>query len=446
MSEAAPVGAASANAAPVRTHRDGALLVVTIDHPPVNALSQAVRAALVAALDAAAADDSVGAVVLQAEGTTFIGGADIREFGGPRLTPGLGEVCTRFEQCTKPVVVAMQGAALGGGLEVALGAHYRVASPAVEIGFPEVLLGLLPGAGGTQRAPRLAGAAIALDLMLSGRRMTAQDACACGLIDRIADDPRHAALVWARELAGHDLAREELAELERVGRPAGPRRARDGVALADSTLAMREIAAARAAVDTKYPGLFSPARIIDAVQAAVTLPFDEGLALESSLFQECLASPQRQALIHLFFSEREVRKLPDREALLAVVADRLRAVYRRAGVSMVSAGVNAIALNAALRAFGMAEGPVEIAPHRQDVGAPVHPDAPTGTTAHPPGIDEAVGVCIAAMIMEGTRLLQDGVVPHSRVIDVAAVQRVGFPRYRGGPLKYADETGLAGNG
>ncbi|MCA0374369.1 MAG: enoyl-CoA hydratase/isomerase family protein [Gemmatimonadetes bacterium] len=279
--------------APVHGERDGDLLLVTIDNPPVNALGQAVRAGLLAAAEQFDADRTLRAMVLCSTGKVFIGGADIREFSGPRLEPLLNVVCHRLEACTKPIVAAMHGAALGGGFEVALASHSRVAAPGAVVAFPEVLLGLLPGAGGTQRAPRLCGAALALDLMLTGRKLPAADALAAGLVDRLDSDPRAAAIAWARELAVRGDA---------------PRRARNGTALADRAGALAAVEAARATLATRHAGLYSPARICDCVEAAITQPFDDGSAYEAQAFLDCLASPQRAELVERFFAERQARK------------------------------------------------------------------------------------------------------------------------------------------
>ncbi len=289
---------ASAPAGAVHTRRDGDVLVVTIDHPPVNALSADVRAGLARAIDQAASDPQVRAVLLTGAGNNFIAGADIREFGKPPRPPALPDVCNQIEASAKPVVAALHGAALGGGLEVALAAHYRVALPGARLGLPEVTLGLLPGAGGTQRAPRLIGAAAALDLMLSGKPLTAQAAVAAGLADELASgaDPLAAGLDYTRGL---------------LAQGAAPRRSRDGQALADKAAALAAIDAAgqRSAATTR--GLFSPAKILEAVRAAVELPFDEGLRTERALFLQCLDSPQRAGLIHAFFAERETAKIPE---------------------------------------------------------------------------------------------------------------------------------------
>src|SRR5437867_7759911 len=187
---------------PVTAQLRGKVLLVTIDNPPVNALGADVRRGLVDAIDAAEANAAGAAVLLVGAGRNFIAGADIREFGQAPVPPSLPDLCNRVEACRKPVIAAIHGAALGGGLEIALAAHYRLATAGAKLGLPEVQLGLLPGAGGTQRAPRLIGVKAALDLMLSGRHVGAQEALALGLIDRLAssDDTLAEGLAYAQEL------------------------------------------------------------------------------------------------------------------------------------------------------------------------------------------------------------------------------------------------------
>jgi len=285
----------------VRREQRGDILLVTIDNPPVNALGADVRAGLLAAIEAADVDPAVAAVLIAGSGRTFIGGADIREFGKPPLPPALPDVCNSIEASTKPVIAAIHGPALGGGLEVALAAHYRIALPAAKLGLPEVQLGLLPGAGGTQRTPRLVGAAAALEMMLSGRHVGAAEAHKLGLVDRVAEesDPIEAGLAYAREL---------------LAQRAPVRRTRDAAALADRAAQTAAIEQARLETAKKSRGLFSPLKIVDAVQGAVDLPFDEGLALERKLFLECLDSPQRAGLVHAFFAEREAAKSPETQS------------------------------------------------------------------------------------------------------------------------------------
>lgn len=283
---------------PVARAMHGDILVVTIDNPPVNALGVDVRRGLTAAIDAAGANAAVKAVLIVGSGKTFIGGADIREFGKPPMAPFLPDVCNGIEACSKPVIAVIHGAALGGGLEIALAAHYRLALPAAKLGLPEVALGLLPGAGGTQRTPRLIGAAAALDMMLSGRHVGAAEAAKLGLVDRVVDgaDPLAAGLAYAQELV-------------QGGAPV--RRTRDATQLADTAAQRAAIDSARAETAKKSRGLFSPLKIVDAVQGALELPFDEGQALERKLFLECLDSPQRAGLVHAFFAERETARSPE---------------------------------------------------------------------------------------------------------------------------------------
>ncbi len=285
----------------VKTERRDSVLVVTIANPPVNALGVDVRRGLVAAINAAESDGAVAAVLIVGAGRNFIAGADIREFGKPPQLPSLPEVCQRIENCSKPVLAAIHGAALGGGLEIALSAHYRLAVASARLGLPEVQLGLLPGAGGTQRAPRLIGAKAALDLILSGRHAAPKEALALGLIDRLGEgtDALPEGLAYAQEL---------------VDAKAPVRRTRDAAALAERDAQCAALEAARADTTKKSRGLFSPMKIIEAVEAALTQPFDEGMALERQLFLQCLASPQRAGLIHAFFAEREVLKAPETKA------------------------------------------------------------------------------------------------------------------------------------
>ncbi len=327
---AAASSAASATGTVTRERRDR-LLVVTIDHPPVNALSVDVRRGLLDAIDAAAADDAVDALLIVGAGRNFIAGADIREFGKPPQPPTLPDVCRRIEDSAKPVIAALHGATLGGGLEVALAAHYRIALPGATLGLPEVLLGLLPGAGGTQRTPRLIGAAAALDLMLSGRHVPAKEALALGLVDRVA--------------ASDDTLAEGIAHAQALLAERAPvRRTRDAQALADRAAAQAAIDAARADVAKRAHGLFSPQRIVDAVEAALVLPFDEGMKRERELFVACLDSPQRAGLIHAFFAEREAAKVPGAAGLAPRTIARAGVI----GGGTMGAGIAVAVLDAGL--------------------------------------------------------------------------------------------------
>jgi 3-hydroxyacyl-CoA dehydrogenase len=309
----------------------GKVLLVTIDHAPVNALSADVRRGVLAAIEAADADHAVEAVLIVGAGRNFIAGADIREFGKPPVPPSLPEVCNRIEACSKPVIAALHGAALGGGLEVALAAHYRIAVDGAKLGLPEVQLGLLPGAGGTQRTPRLIGAQAALDLILSGRHASAKEALAFGLIDRLGDTG--------------DILAEGLAYVhELLAAHAPVRRTRDAAALGDRAASLAAVATAREETARKARGLFSPLKIVDAVEAAIEQPFDEGLKLERQLFLQCLDSPQRAGLIHAFFAEREVLKAPETRDAKPRALDAIGVV----GGGTMGAGIAVAALDAGL--------------------------------------------------------------------------------------------------
>jgi 3-hydroxyacyl-CoA dehydrogenase len=276
---------------PVSYERVDGIGVITVDNPPVNALSHSVRQGLQEAIRAAQQDDSSAVLVICA-GRTFIAGADITEFGKPPREPHLPDLCSTIEASSKPVVAAIHGTALGGGLEVAMSCHYRCALPGAKVGLPEVKLGLLPGAGGTQRLPRLVGVSAALDMMTSGNPVGAAEAASQGLIDRLLDgELREAALAWCRELVAEGAARRATSELPVNGVPAG---------ILD---AYRDTVAKRAR------GQVAPQRIVDCVEASLTRPFAEGLSLEREKFVECMQSPQSAALRHMFFAEREAAKV-----------------------------------------------------------------------------------------------------------------------------------------
>lgn len=318
----------ASTASVVQTRLDGEVLVVTVNNPPVNALGQAVRAGLLAAVEQAAADAAVKAVLIVGEGKAFIAGADIREFGKPAMPPSLPEVCNAIEASGKLVVAAIHGAALGGGLEIALSAHYRLALPKAQLGLPEVNLGLLPGAGGTQRAPRVMGVRAATELMLSGKHLNAKAAAAAGLVDKLVegDDALAAGLAYTRELLAAGGA---------------VRRTRD-IEIADKMAALADLEALAIETAKKARGLFSPMKIIECAKAAVELSFEQGLAKERELFLQCLESPQRQGLIHAFFAEREVSKIPEAKA----AAPRAFAKLAIIGGGTMGAGITVAALDA----------------------------------------------------------------------------------------------------
>ncbi|HLK32217.1 MAG TPA: 3-hydroxyacyl-CoA dehydrogenase NAD-binding domain-containing protein [Terriglobales bacterium] len=278
----------------------GEIAVITINNPPVNALSPGVPEGIVDAIDRVEKTDEIKACVVIGAGSTFIAGADIKEF--VKITSGQSKgdfllpLFPRLENCRKPIVMAIHGAAFGGGLEVAMAGHYRVAARNAQLGQPEVKLGIIPGAGGTQRLPRLAGVAKAVEMCAGGNPIKAEEARQCGIIDRIIDgDLLAGALALAREVAAQPLPKASQRQ-DRLGTP------QENASI---------FAAARDNVRTRQRGLTAPLVAIDAVEAATRLPFEEGWALERKLFQECLFSEQSKALVHIFLAEREVAKIPD---------------------------------------------------------------------------------------------------------------------------------------
>jgi 3-hydroxyacyl-CoA dehydrogenase len=286
----------------VALSKDRGIGIITVNNPPVNALSPGVPEGILASLEQIQQDPSLEAVVLKGGGRTFIAGADIREFGKitsgqKKREVGLQPMLLALEDCPKPVVCAIHGTAFGGGLETAMACHFRVAVASAQLGQPEVKLGLIPGAGGTQRLQRLVGAAKAAQMCATGEPISAADALASGLIDRIIEGELLAgAVAFAREAAGKDSS---------------PRRTRERTPhLQDRPANLAALASIRESVRKRARGLMAPLKAIDAVEAAVTLPFAEGLKKEAELFNECLFSDQSKALIHIFFGERAVAKIP----------------------------------------------------------------------------------------------------------------------------------------
>lgn len=276
---------------PVRIEVSDGIAFVIIDNPPVNATSQPVRAGLLAAIAKVQTDAAVAAAVIAGEGRAFVAGADIREFGKPVVAPALLEVCNAIEACDKPVVAAIHGVALGGGFELALSCHARVVTKDARVGLPEVKLGLIPGAGGTQRLPRLIGMIAALDLITSGTQLRAEQAVKLGIADRMADGHgRAAAAALARDLLGKPLRRSG--------------------ALAVPAFDAAALDAAILNVAKKARGQISPVKAAEAVRLAATLPLDEGLKRERASFLELVGGSQSRALRHVFFAEREVLRVP----------------------------------------------------------------------------------------------------------------------------------------
>jgi 3-hydroxyacyl-CoA dehydrogenase len=287
----------------IQLTKDGDIAIVTINNPPVNAISPGVPEGISEAIDQINQDSSVIAAVVIGGGRTFIAGADIKEFtkmtsgkAGTKTGPGLLPLLLKIENCSKPVVMAIHGTAFGGGLEVAMSGHYRVAAPSAQVGQPEVKLGLIPGAGGTQRLPRLAGVAKAVEMCTDGNPVKAADALQAGIVDQLIEgDLLKGSVAFAREIAA---------------KPAPKTRERNQK-LGTSEQNASIFAAARETVRKKQRNLIAPRAAIDAIEAATRLPFEQGCQAEARLFIDCLYSDQSKALIHVFFGEREVAKVPD---------------------------------------------------------------------------------------------------------------------------------------
>src|SRR5438552_15358815 len=282
----------------VDLERRGRVAVITVNNPPVNALSQHVRQGLRDGITQAVADAAVGAIVITCAGRTFIAGADITEFGKPPREPGLHEVLDLIESSPKPVIAAIHGTALGGGLEVTLACHYRVGVKDARFGLPEVKLGLLPGAGGTQRLPRVVGVEKGLQMMVSGDPIRADEALKHGLIDAIVEgDLTAAAVAFAEKVLDERRPLKKIRDLD------------------DKLAAVRGkpevFAEFRKSVARATRGFRAPENIIKAVEAAVSLPFEQGLKRERELFGELLTSPESKAQRYFFFAEREAAKILD---------------------------------------------------------------------------------------------------------------------------------------
>lgn len=401
----------------LRLDRVGGVAVITVDAPPVNALGGTLRAGLVDVLDRLSGDGTVQTVVLRAEGPLFSAGADIREFDAPRTAPRLGDICRRIELWPVPVIAVMQGAALGGGAELALAAHYRLAGPAARIGLPEVRLGLIPGAGGTQRLPRLIGAEAAFLLMSEGHSLDAAAAEEIGLVDGVLSDTGLEAVAsFAEGLVARGVGpRPTLAMTDMTAEPA---------------LWLAAVAEARqVAAQSPVPAV---RRLCDCVEAALLLPPEAGLALEEDLFGECLAGAESRALRHLFLAERRLpAALGTREAGGEVVlsaagtavAARLHGAILQASQALARDGAAREAIAAALGRMGLGDEPAQ-------------PGGQGGAA-----LERAL---MGAVVAEGGRMIDEGTVPGAAAVDVIAVAGAGWPRLSGGPMHRAAQAGLAG--
>ena len=318
----------------VQLTKDGNIAIITINNPPVNALSPGVPEGISEAVDLITQDTNIKAAVLIGGGRTFVAGADIKEFGkmtsGKPRGAGLLPLLLKIEDSSKPVIVAIHGTAFGGGLELAMAGHYRVAVASAQVGQPEVKLGIIPGAAGTQRLPRLAGVAKAVEMCVSGNPITTEEALKFGIVDRIIEgDLLTGSVAFAREVAGKS-ARKTRERNEKLGNAAEN---------------AQIFSAARDAAAKKQRGLLAPAAAIDAVEAATKMPFEEGCKAEQELFIKCLFSDQSKSLIHVFFSEREVSKIPDVPKETKVIPIKSAAVV---GAGTMGGGIAMVLANAGI--------------------------------------------------------------------------------------------------
>lgn len=322
----------------------GAIGIITVNNPPVNALSTGVPQGIMESLEKGLSDPAVKAFILKGGGNTFIAGADIREFGKPKQpgVPTLFELLPMLEGSSKPVIAAVHGAALGGGLEVALACHFRCAAPEAKLGLPEVRLGLLPGGGGTQRLPRLIGVEPALDLILSGEHISAARALSLGVIDEVLNGEfLSAVLDFANRVVSEGRPPRVISRMTAVLNPASPPDYFNGV---------------RKSLEKKARGYLAPFLIVDCVEAAVKLPFGEGRTKERELFKQCVESRQSKALRHVFFAEREAGKIPD------VPKDTPTKTIKSAGVIGAGTMGGGIAMN-----FANAGIPVQLIERSQEL-------------------------------------------------------------------------------
>ncbi len=335
----------------VQYERRGSVGVITITNPPVNALGIPVRKGVFACLERGEEDADVKALVLIGAGRCFSAGADIREFDRPPESPILRDVIEKARDCSKPVIAAIHNTALGGGLELALGCDYRIGAPSARVGLPEVKLGLMPGAGGTQRLPRLIGVGPALRIILGGEHVPADEALALGILDEVVEgDLADGAVAYAERLVAEGRPAHRTRDME-----ARPPKAPDALDMFDR---------ARKGMERRARGLIAPYLCIDSIENALRLPFDEAMRKEREFFVRCRESDQSKAQRHVFFAERQAAKVPDVPADTAAAPINTAAVIgcgtMGAGIAMTfaSAGIPVRVLEASREALDAGLGVV----------------------------------------------------------------------------------------
>ena len=306
------------------------IALIEISNPPVNAISAAVRIGLSETLEDLSTNENVRAIVITAPHRTFLAGADIKEFGKKTDAPILGKICDKIESLNKIVVASLHGTPLGGGLEVAMSAHYRIAAPNTKVGLPEVLLGILPGAGGTQRLPKLCGVDMALDMMLTGRHVPAKEALSSGIIDEIVENNNTLdnGIEYAKKLLKDGFKPRPTSQIQN--------KISDTKETSELILKFKDIAS------KKFKNLFSPHAIIRSVEEGLKLDFADAISNERKLFEECIESSQRQGLIHSFFAERANTKIPELKDGTPIELNKIGII----GGGTMGTGISMAAMNA----------------------------------------------------------------------------------------------------
>ena len=306
------------------------IALIEISNPPVNAISAAVRVGLLETIENLSLNEKIKAIVITAPERTFLAGADIKEFGKKVDAPILGKICDKIESLNKIVVASLHGTPLGGGLEVAMSAHYRIAAPNTKVGLPEVLLGILPGAGGTQRLPRLCGVDMALDMMLTGKHVPAKEALSSGIIDEIAENNNTIdnGIEYAKKLVKEGFRPRPTSQIQNK--------------ISDTEETSELILKFKDTASKKYKNLFSPHAIIRSVEEGLKLDFPEAISNERKLFEECIESPQRQGLIHSFFAERANTKIPELKEGKPIELNKIGII----GGGTMGTGISMAAMNA----------------------------------------------------------------------------------------------------
>lgn len=415
--------------ASISKHND--IAVITVDNPPVNALGPGVAEDIHDAIVRAAADPDVLALILTGSGRTFIAGGDIRHLEEPKSH--VGQIWREeMERLDKPVLAAIHGYALGGGLEAALCCHYRIATRSARLGLPEVRIGIVPGGGGTQRLPRLIGVRAALDLIVSGRHITADEAKQIGLLDAIVEDDNlgGAALRFARDIA----AKRPIPRTGEMGDKLGDRAANAAI----FTDIHRQIAA-------RAGNQLAPHYCIACVEAAVDLPLQEGLAREQALFNDLCRSEESRALKHVFWSERRCSSGANAQGTMpvasntsgGVIATRSRAPFIAEMVALIEQGAVPEKIDEVMLDFGFSAGPFAA---WKVVGLDIA--RPTGRTcATLDGCvsnEEMRDRLLLAAVNEAARMIEEGIARSASDIDVVWINGFGFPRYRGGLMYWAE--------